>query len=180
LTLFNSSTPGSTGAVAAPPGGGGSLFYAVDTVFHPTVLSQTISGLTVGTKYQVSFDWGASQQTGFDGNTEEFFAVTFGGVTQDTPSLSVPQHTFTGWNVQTFDFVANATSETLSFVGESVCPPTIGCSAPGTSNGPPFALLDNVSVTGVPEPSTWAMMIIGFAGLAFAGYRKHRKAAATV
>jgi hypothetical protein len=29
-----------------------------------------------------------------------------------------------------------------------------------------------------PEPSTWAMMILGFAGLAFAGYRTSRKAAA--
>ena len=30
----------------------------------------------------------------------------------------------------------------------------------------------------VPEPSTWAMMLIGFAGLAFAGYRQSRKGAA--
>ena len=29
-----------------------------------------------------------------------------------------------------------------------------------------------------PEPSTWAMMVIGFAGLGFAGYRKSRKAVA--
>jgi PEP-CTERM motif len=29
-----------------------------------------------------------------------------------------------------------------------------------------------------PEPSTWAMMILGFAGLGFAGYRKSRTAAA--
>jgi hypothetical protein len=29
----------------------------------------------------------------------------------------------------------------------------------------------------VPEPSTWAMMMLGFAGLGFAGYRKSRKAA---
>ena len=34
-------------------------------------------------------------------------------------------------------------------------------------------LLDNVSVTtGVPEPSTWAMMLAGFLGLGFAGYRR--------
>ena len=33
----------------------------------------------------------------------------------------------------------------------------------------------------VPEPSTWAMMLIGFAGLGFAGYRASRRtAAATV
>jgi hypothetical protein len=29
----------------------------------------------------------------------------------------------------------------------------------------------------VPEPSTWAMMLLGFAGLSFAGYRTTRKAA---
>ena len=29
-----------------------------------------------------------------------------------------------------------------------------------------------------PEPSTWAMMVLGFAGLGFAGYRKARKTAA--
>ena len=29
---------------------------------------------------------------------------------------------------------------------------------------------------GVPEPSTWAMMLIGFAGLGFAGYVKTRRA----
>jgi PEP-CTERM motif len=29
----------------------------------------------------------------------------------------------------------------------------------------------------VPEPSTWVMMILGFAGLAFAGYRSSRKSA---
>ena len=34
------------------------------------------------------------------------------------------------------------------------------------------------SLTGtvVPEPSTWAMMLLGFAGLGFAGYRHARKA----
>ena len=28
---------------------------------------------------------------------------------------------------------------------------------------------------GVPEPTTWAMMVIGFAGLGLAGYRTSRK-----
>jgi hypothetical protein len=30
---------------------------------------------------------------------------------------------------------------------------------------------------GVPEPSTWALMLLGVAGLSFAGYRKARTAA---
>jgi hypothetical protein len=41
--------------------------------------------------------------------------------------------------------------------------------------------LDYVSAgvtASTPEPSTWAMMILGFAGLGFAGYRKSRSIAA--
>jgi hypothetical protein len=33
--------------------------------------------------------------------------------------------------------------------------------------------LNNI-VVGIPEPSTWAMMLLGFAGLGFAAYRKSR------
>jgi hypothetical protein len=29
---------------------------------------------------------------------------------------------------------------------------------------------------GVPEPSTWAIMLVGFAGIGFLGYRKTVKA----
>ena len=36
----------------------------------------------------------------------------------------------------------------------------------------------NLSMTAVPEPSTWAMMLIGFAGLGYAGYRRARVAQA--
>ena len=31
---------------------------------------------------------------------------------------------------------------------------------------------------GTPEPSTWVMMLVGFAGLGFAGYRASRQSAA--
>ena len=34
-----------------------------------------------------------------------------------------------------------------------------------------------LSLTAAPEPSTWAMMALGFVGLGFAGYRKARKPA---
>jgi hypothetical protein len=45
----------------------------------------------------------------------------------------------------------------------------------------PFATITGTVVikpTNVPEPSTWAMMLLGFAGLGFAGYRRSRRAAA--
>jgi uncharacterized protein (TIGR03118 family) len=36
------------------------------------------------------------------------------------------------------------------------------------------------ALTVVPEPSTWAMMLLGFVGLGFAGYRSRRMRASTV
>ena len=36
-------------------------------------------------------------------------------------------------------------------------------------------LPDGFSVAAVPEPSTWAMLLIGFAAIGFAGYRKSRR-----
>ena len=54
----------------------------------------------------------------------------------------------------------------------------IGGIAPGTTQY--FSLENPVSIshppTLAPEPSTWAMMLLGFAGLGFAGYRARNKA----
>jgi hypothetical protein len=43
--------------------------------------------------------------------------------------------------------------------------------------GPQVGLRYGGVAYAVPEPSTWAMMLTGFAGLGFAGYRRNRKAA---
>jgi hypothetical protein len=55
-------------------------------------------------------------------------------------------------------------------------------SAPSGPNGPilefGIAAVDLTgSVSGVPEPSTWAMMILGFCGLGFMAYRRKDKLA---
>jgi hypothetical protein len=41
---------------------------------------------------------------------------------------------------------------------------------------PTFNAAFSVTGTVVPEPSTWALMLLGFAGLGFAGYRRARRA----
>jgi PEP-CTERM motif len=38
----------------------------------------------------------------------------------------------------------------------------------------------DLSITAVPEPATWAMMLLGFASLGFAGYRRARTGSATL
>jgi hypothetical protein len=42
-----------------------------------------------------------------------------------------------------------------------------------------YGALDTFTVTAVPEPSTWAMMLLGFAGIGFIAYRRKSKPALT-
>lgn len=42
-------------------------------------------------------------------------------------------------------------------------------------NHPLADIVVSEEVVSTPEPSTWAMMLVGFAGLAFAGYRRAKK-----
>ncbi len=67
------------------------------------------------------------------------------------------------WRPYTYQFTATGTSTTLTFTGGS-----------GTAFG---AALDDVSVAAVPEPATWAMMILGFG---FAGFAMRRRQAVRV
>ncbi len=60
-------------------------------------------------------------------------------------------------------------------------------SGPITGDDPAFYATLVIDVTtagsgadGVPEPSTWAMMLLGFAGLGFVGYRRMGGAGAAV
>ena len=45
----------------------------------------------------------------------------------------------------------------------------------GGPNGEATVFYGGVALANVPKSSTWAMMLLGFAGLGFAGYRAARK-----
>jgi hypothetical protein len=62
---------------------------------------------------------------------------------------------------ESVNFTAGA-SNTLSFASQNV----------GTDFGP---VIGGVSISAVPEPSTWAMMLLGFLGLGFAFRQSRRK-----
>ena len=60
-------------------------------------------------------------------------------------------------------------------------PVTFDCSSPlGCTLGSTSANVSGTFSAGVPELGTWAMMLLGFAGLGFAGYRTSRRAIALV
>ena len=119
-------------------------------------ISQTVTGLTIGDTYILKFNWGAAQLANRVGATTEMLKVSFGVDTVSTPLVANPSKGFSGWINQTFKFKALSKSQTLSFLSI------------GTPRGlPPVAVLDGVSLTGggVPEPASWAMMILGMGGL---------------
>ncbi len=153
-----------------PLAGGGNAFVGLDADSqYDSPLSQSISGLTVGKSYNVSFDWGSTQLTNRSGPTTEKVEVSLSdGVnttTHTTGTDHIPSQGFSGWHGQTFSFTATSPTEVLSFL------------AKGTPNGlPPFVVLDGVSMSAAPEPAAWALMIVGMGGLG-AVTRMRRKAA---
>ena len=150
----------------------GNAFVGTDPAFRNGPISQTLAGLTVGKAVTVTFDWAGAQQHGFNGPTTEGWAVSLGSETHDTGMVSVGNHGFSGWQTASFTFTPTSSSEVLSFM-------SIGSAAAAL---PPFALLDSVSATQgvIPEPSTWLMMALGFAGLGYAGFRSNRRKPASI
>lgn len=152
--------------------GTGGNFLAADGAYQQSVIAQTISGLTIGQKYVLSFDYAGAQQHGYDGATTEGWTAIFAETdfsdaqSYSTPILNNVSHGFTGWNTVSTVFTATSTTEILGFL------------ANGTPDGkPPFSLLDNVSLQNytapsVPEPATWAMMLAGFGFIGTAMRRK--------
>jgi hypothetical protein len=165
--------------------------------------SYTVTGLTVGQTYTLSFYQGASQQTTFHGNTTNQWIVALttvasGGLqicnncgpvdpifgqtstyfSTDTsasiaasPLMNVPTGTAVGWQFVSVNLTADATTDLLSFLAWG--------NNGSTVNLPPMAFLSGVDAPPglVPEPSTWAMMILGFVGLGFVGRRQMKKRA---
>jgi hypothetical protein len=159
VKLWGPGTGSANGLPATSPDGGN--YVALDgdaTVAGASSVSQTLTGLTVGQPYAVSFYTAAAQQFGFTGTTTEGLTVGFGGATQNlditTAANPLPSKGFSGWTKETLSFTATSSSATLSFL------------AYGTPTGaPPFSLLDGVSVTAVPEAPIFSLNTIFVLGL---------------
>jgi len=135
------------------PGGGN--YVAADGVYQAAAITQTITGLTVGRQYDLTFYYAGAQQSGFTGLNTEWWTVSLGSQSDTTPILDNANHGFTGWYEENFLYTATSSSEVLSFM------------AGGTPGGePPFTLLTDVALVATPEPGTIGLVGLGLsAGL---------------
>jgi MYXO-CTERM domain-containing protein len=147
---------GNTGLYGLPCDNGACQNLEVNANTFDTDI-QTVSGLTVGETYRLSWDYG-----GRPGGGPQQLNVSFGGnpLTSDSGS-------FGSWTTNSFIIVATSTSETLQFQSIDVG------GLPSYGNE-----ITNVSLTAAPEASTWAMLLAGFGGLAAVGYRRRAALAA--
>lgn len=148
---------------------GGNFVEADGAKNYSGTIFQTISGLSVGTPYTLTFYQAAGQQAGYTGSTTEEWAVTFGS-TQYSSQYALAQGGVGAWEKQTMTFIATATSQVLSFL------------AVGTPNGePPISFLDGVDLeASVPEPASLTLISVGALGVAAVARRRRAKRTKTV
>lgn len=117
---------------------------------------QTISGFTPGLTYQLSFLMAANPEGGAPtrslqadiGGASQIFSFTGPGSAADL-----------GWAQRTFQFTAAAPTLTLTFTS--------------LDNNAFGAALDGVRIVPVPEPSSWALLVIGASAWGY--YRRWRQ-----
>lgn len=129
-------------------------------------IQQTVA-TSIGQSYKLTF--GYSGENTFGAST--VLDVMIGSqLTQYTIVATSAGLFLEPFKTTTINYVATGAATTISF--------TVSSSTNLGNNDP---LIDGVSfaaVSGAPEPSTWAMMLIGFAGLGFVARRRSKMATA--
>ncbi len=161
FTAFNGNR-GLASSLVNAPGGGNVVAIDGDPNFTSSI-SQTVTGLTVGDSYVLTFQQAAAQQNYSSGATTEQWQVTFGSKTDTSTLMHDASQSVVGWNGQSMFFIATSTSEVLTFL------------ALGTPQAePPVVLLADVALTDIPEPADFALLAAGVLGLVVL---RHRRAA---
>jgi hypothetical protein len=174
-TLEGSAGPanGFDNGMVGPPGGGASVVLDGTDGFGPTggfgFIEQTVGGLVAGQTYTLSFLQAGSTEIGVGSEQTMNFQVTVGDQTVgSSPSMDVPGEGFVAWNSYSTTFTWDGVGNVLQI-------------AAAGSGEPAFVLLADVSLTGtaggVPEASTWAMIVAGFAGIGLLARARHKVAA---
>ncbi len=189
----NNQTYGNAYGVYGPflnPPSGGNFVQADGNPDYESSFNQNLTGLVIGTTYDLSFWQAAGQQAGFTGATTEQWIVALGatgsslevllsgnsGTYFDTDSsadvqvsalMNTPSGGVSPWEMVNMQFTAKAVNQTLSFLAWG--------DGGSTVNEPPTVFLAGVNSPALPEPPTLALFGIAFLGLGASRWGKWRK-----
>ena len=77
----------------------GCSVLGLDSVYNVGAVNSTITGLTGGVTYYVTFNYAGTQQAGYSGASTDFITVSFNGVSAgNTNTVNVASQGFSGWN----------------------------------------------------------------------------------
>ncbi len=148
---------------SSPDGGN---FVMSDGDYGNAPITQTLTGLTPGGQYTLTFLQALIQDTQppftTPGAVTGYWQVSFGSTVLNSTAMSADGSilSYSPWKGQTMVLTANNATEVLSFFSV------------GTGD-PPLVLLDGVVLEAVPEPATaWTLLLGGMAGLLV--YRRTR------
>jgi hypothetical protein len=180
--MFRSLVAASAVALAMVPGLASATTVATLTAGYDRILedpyfiitntsNSTETGLTLTTSFGPqttvtlgSLGAGQSEKYEFNGNSGGF--LVGGGYEVHTPESTTYQLSLTlgGQMLQSniFSTSSNLTGAYVDFLGD-VCGVRVRCTVP--NNGARSGVVANITAA-VPEPTTWAMLIIGFVGIA--------------
>ena len=182
------------------------FFQADGNPQFESTITQTITGLSAGTTYDLTFLQAAGQQTGFSGATTELWKVflgvggisttcpepnppggictingTTGNLLENSPLMNTPSMGNTDWNssgVLTF----TPTSADLiggGSTGSAVLTFLAWGNGGSDVNQPPTVFLEGVNTpVTTPEPATLSLLGVGLLGLGGLAWRRRKRSAA--
>ncbi|MDB5714333.1 MAG: hypothetical protein JWO15_1730 [Sphingomonadales bacterium] len=136
--------------------------------FNASVLLQNPFATVANTVYKLSFDY--AQFLGAPGQELLKYAITGTGAGSASIIKAGVESQTGGTNLDTI-----FQKHTVYFTGTG-SPLNLQFSLFGSSSNSADGLLDNVSITAVPEASTWAMFILGFGALGVSLRRRKQQA----
>jgi hypothetical protein len=160
---YGQSSPYPTGAfgeiIPAAPGGGQYGTYFVSDFANQSI-SQSIA-LVAGTTYTVSYNIYAP----INGSSNPFDALLQSAADGSLSPVFQSKSLGAGWVNYSANFFASAGPYAFSL--------NFGPLGSGAANAAADFVVDNIDISvAVPEPATWAMMIMGFMGIGFLAYRR--------